>query len=436
MKVAFINTYDVYGGAAIACNRVFQAVRQAPAITSAKLLVQQKDSQDANVLAWSTSFLGRKKAFLRFALERFYFLQFAKDRSVQYAFSPANLGIDISKHPLIQEADIIHLHWTTFGFLSLKSLDKLAQLGKPVVWTLHDMWAFTGGCHYTGECTNFHVSCGNCQFLKRPRSKDISYKIFQKKFKIFHQLDLHVVTSSHWLGQEAQQSSLFKRSINSSNQVSIQTIPTPIDIEAFKPVAKAEIRSKLKLNPQKFQVLFGAMNIADQRKGFKYFEEALQILKSQYPDLNEQMELLIFGKASPELLAALPYPVNNLGVLSGSEQMSQAYNAADLFIIPSLEDNLPNTIIEALACGTPTVAFHTGGIPDMIYHQHNGYLAQYKDAKDLAKGIHWALAEADYVQLSQNAHQKALDNFTESAVAHQYIQLYQKVLAQKNKPNK
>ncbi|OJJ23690.1 hypothetical protein BKI52_04885 [marine bacterium AO1-C] len=428
MKIAFINTYDTYGGAAIACNRVFQALRQNPEITSAKLLVQQKDSQDTNVLLWSDSFFGRKKAFLRFALERFYFLQFAKDRSVQYAFSPANLGVDISKHPIVQTADIIHLHWTSFGFLSLKSLNKLAKLGKPIVWTLHDMWAFTGGCHYTGTCTNFQISCGDCQFLKKPNQTDLSYKIFQKKFKIFHQLNLSIVTSSNWLAQTAQQSSLFKRSINSSNQVSIQTIPTPINTKYFKPVGKTETRTKLKINPKKFQVLFGAMNIADQRKGFKYFQEALQILRNQYPDLNEKMELLIFGKASPELLAALPYPVNNLGILSGNEQMSQAYNAADLFIIPSLEDNLPNTIMESLACGTPTVAFHTGGIPDMIDHQQNGYLAQYKSAEDLAKGIYWALNEANYPQLSQNAHQKMLDGFTESVVANQYIQLYKKIL--------
>ena len=429
MKIAFINTFDVYGGAAVACNRVFQAVKQAPEVTSTKLLVQQKDSQDSNVLAWSDSFIGRKKAFLRFALERFYFLQFAKNRSVQYAFSPANLGVDISKHFLVKEADILHLHWTSFGFLSLKSWQKLAQLNKPIVWTLHDMWAFTGGCHYTGTCTNYQVSCGGCQFLKKPYAKDISYKIFQKKFKIFHQLNLSIVTSSNWLAQTAQQSSLFKRSINSSNQISIKTIPTPINIESFKPVDKTQTRAKLKINPQKFQVLFGAMNIADQRKGFKYFQEALQVLRNEYSELNEQMELLIFGKASAELLAALPYPVNNLGVLSGNEQMSQAYNAADLFVIPSLEDNLPNTIIESLACGTPTIAFHTGGIPDMIDHQQNGYLAQYQNAPDLAKGIHWALTQANYAQLAQNARQKVLDNFTEETVANQYVKLYQKTLS-------
>lgn len=431
MKVVVLNTFDTYGGAAIACNRVFQSIKQAPEVKSAKLLVHQKDSEDPNVLVWSSSYFGKKKAFLRFALERFYFLQFAKNRSVQYAFSPANLGIDISKHPLVQEADIIHLHWTNFGFLSLKSLQKLAQLGKPIVWTLHDMWAFTGGCHYTADCRNFQVSCGNCQFLKTPRDRDLSYKIFQKKFKIFHQFNLNVVTSSHWLAQEARQSSLFKRSINSNNQVSVQTIPTPINTEDFQPEDKAAIRQKLGLKPNKLQVLFGAMNIADQRKGFKYFAEALQILKNQYPDLNDRVEMLIFGKTSPEMLQALPYPVNNLGVLSGSKQMSQAYNAADLFIIPSLEDNLPNTILEALACGTPTVAFHTGGIPDMIDHQQNGYLVEYKNTEDLAKGIHWTLTQTDYVQLEQNARQKILDNFTEPMVANRYVQLYKKILAEK-----
>lgn len=430
MKVLLINTYDTYGGAAVACKRVFQAIRDNKNISSAHLLVQQKDTQEQNIEVWSSSFVGRKKSFLRFVTERLLFLRFAKNRSVQYAFSPANVGVDISQHPLVQEADIIHLHWTTFGFLSLRSLQKLANLNKPIVWTLHDMWAFTGGCHYTGDCRNFQVNCGNCQFLKRPHDRDLSYKVFQKKFTFFSKAALHIVTSSRWLAQEARQSSLIKRSINSSNEVPVRTIPTPIDHHTYAPVNKVKLREELNLPQDKFLVLFGAMNIADKRKGFKYFKDALDLLKQMPINIDQEIALVIFGKASAEMLDLLPYPTHNLGVLSGDEKIAQAYNAASLFVIPSLEDNLPNTIIESLACGTPVVAFDTGGIPDMVEHQQNGYLAKYKSAEDLAKGIHWVWQKSDTKQLANNARQKVLDNFTEEKVSNQYIELYKKILDQ------
>ena len=434
MKVVLINTYDTYGGAAVACQRLLNALQAHPKIDSVRMLVQEKKGDNALVEGWANTYWTKKQAFLKFSLERLSFLRHEKSKQVRFAFSPANTGVDITQHPLVQQADIIHLHWINFGFLSVKSLEKLFRLGKPVFWTLHDMWAFTGGCHYAGTCIHYQVRCGDCDFLKSPKPKDLSARILQKKFRAYHQAPLDIVTCSKWLADIAQQSSLFKRSINAQSQVNIQSIPNPINVDTFQPTDKAKIRKKLGIKTTKLQVLFGAMNVADQRKGFKYFQEALQILRNQYPDLDEQMELLIFGKASPELLQALPYPVNNLGVLSGNEPMSQAYNAADLFVIPSLEDNLPNTIMESLACGTPTVAFRTGGIPDMIDHQQNGYLAQYQDANDLAKGIYWALTRADYPQLAQNARQKVLNNFTEKVVADQYVQLYEKILAQKNTP--
>lgn len=430
MKILLINTYDAYGGAAVACNRLLKALEKNNDVSTAQMLVQEKSSTQENIGEWANTYWRKKKAFLRFSLERLSFLPYEKDKSVRFAFSPANTGVDISQHPLVKAADIIHLHWINFGFLSIQSLQKLFQTGKPIVWTLHDMWAFTGGCHYAGTCTHFQERCGNCHFLRKPKDKDLSWRILQKKFKAYHNAQLHLVTCSKWLAQVAHQSSLFKRSISSHNPPSIQSIPNPIDTLDFYPQDKIQIRQQLGLPSDKFLVLFGAMNIADKRKGFEYFKQSLEVLKQMQNKTQQALELVIFGKTSEELIQLLPYPSHNLGSLSSTEKIAQAYNVADLFVIPSLEDNLPNTIMESLACGTPVVAFDTGGIPDMVVHQQNGYLAEYKSAEDLAQGIYWVWQQADNKQLAHNAHQKVLDNFSEESVSDRYIKLYKKILDQ------
>jgi glycosyltransferase involved in cell wall biosynthesis len=206
IKILLINTYDNYGGASLACVRLLKALEKQG--IEAKLLVQVKNLPEVNIRGIAENYWAKKLALARFAGERAQFAWYARDKSVRFAFSPATTGADISQHPWVQEADVLHLHWINFGFLSLQSLQKLIQLNKPIVWTLHDMWAFTGGCHYVGDCTHFHKTCGNCPLLKNPRPKDWSYQVFQKKFRLYHASHIHFVTCSRWLGEVARQSSL------------------------------------------------------------------------------------------------------------------------------------------------------------------------------------------------------------------------------------
>jgi glycosyltransferase involved in cell wall biosynthesis len=421
MKITLINTFHFSGGAAVACHRLMHALQKNG--VEATMLVQELNFPDKHAVEAQPGYIGRKKALARFAADRFYFLLHEKNKEVRFAFSPANVGTDISQHPIIGEADIIHLHWINFGFLSIDSLKKLLQLNKPIVWTLHDMWAFTGGCHYSGNCTHYQTHCHTCPFLKNPHPKDLSYKVFEQKLALLNEARISFVTCSEWLGSLAGKSTLLK-------PFPIQAIPNPIDTEIYKPIGRQQAREALQLPADKKLILFGAFKIADPRKGFRYLKEALQILKQNYPGQTESIGLLLFGKTDPELVKAdLGFRQYHLGKLSSTEKLVQVYNAADVFVLPSLEDNLPNTVMESLACGTPAVTFNTGGIPEMITHGQNGYLAQYQSAEDLAAGIYRVLFSADAHALHTAARQKVLSDYNESLVARKYSGLYHQLLA-------
>jgi glycosyltransferase involved in cell wall biosynthesis len=419
MKVTLINSSDAGGGAPMACMRLLKALQMKQ--VNAHLVVNEKKTGDELVRTVSRGFFGRLRAKYNFFAERLPFIAFdAEDKSVRFAFSTAKTGVDINNEKLVKEADVLHLHWTNQGFLSTYNLRQLFNLGKPVVWTLHDMWAFTGGCHYAGECDHFMHHCGHCWMLRDPGSKDISNKGWNRKMHLFADPESVVfVTCSHWLANVARTSSLLKG-------FRIETIPNPIDVNLFEPQDKVAARQKWSINADAKVILFGAANIMDRRKGIRYLVEALDQLKNNYPD-NEQVEVVIFGKNKSFDVSMLPFKVYELDVISAQQDLAELYSLADVFVSPAIEDNLPNTIMEALACGTPVVAFDMGGIPDMVDHQQNGYLAKFKSPVDFAAGISYALDGRNAAILATNARNKVLQNFTNEIVAQQYINLYQSI---------
>ena len=419
MKVTLVNTFQFSGGAAVACYRLLQALNKNQ--VEASLLVQQQSFGDAHVLSIGDSFPGKQKAWLRFSADRFYFMLHEKNKAVRFAFSPANVGTDISHHPLIRQADIIHLHWINFGFLSLHSIEKLIDLGKPIVWTMHDMWAFTGGCHYSGDCKRYLSHCHSCPFLRNPHPEDLSYQVFEKKLALLARASITFVACSQLLANLAKESRLLA-------EFPVISIPNPIDTTVYAPIEKSLARKALSLPANKKLILFGAFKITDPRKGFIYLLQALHLLYQKYPASSEELGLLVFGKTDQALVEELPFPVYSLGTLSETSKLVEAYNAASVFVLPSLEDNLPNTVMEALACGTPVVAFDTGGIPEMISHLETGYLAEYRSAQSLAEGIYEVLFKATYATLSSNARKKVLDTYSENVVAEKYTALYKNLL--------
>ena len=173
-------------------------------------------------------------------------------------------------------------------------------------------------------------------------------------------------------------------------------------------------------------MLFGSVKISDKRKGFDYLVEACKILSTKYPELSKDLGVVVMGKEAEQYSTLFPFPIYSMNYVSSEKDLVDIYNAVDLYVTPSLQDNLPNTIMEAMACGTPCVGFHIGGIPEMIDHLHNGYVAEYKSAEDFANGIHWALTEGDYNTLSEEAYRKVVACYSEGAVAKRYIDIYNK----------
>jgi glycosyltransferase involved in cell wall biosynthesis len=415
MKVTLINTSDAGGGAPAACLRLLKALVWQK--VDAELLVQYNKTNDQQVEGIVNNRISKLKAQFNFLRERIPFMLFhEKDKSVRFAFSSANDGTSIIDHPLVKGADILHLHWTNSGFLSIDDLKELVDTGKPIVWTLHDMWAFTGGCHYSGTCDNFMRECGNCIFLRDAGDNDLSHSGWLRKADLFaNAKNITFVTCSKWLAGVAKQSSLIKN-------CRIEAIPNPIDINVYAPKDKIVGRTKRGIHPSAKIILFGAANINDRRKGITYLVDALNILKKEHPE--SQTEVVIFGKNKHFDVTQLPFKVHELSLITSQDELAEIYSMADVFVTPSLEDNLPNTIMEALACGTPVVAFNTGGIPEMVDHQQNGYLARFKDAADMAKGLHEVITAADPSLLAANARQKVLNNYTNEIVAIQYLDLY------------
>jgi len=419
VKVTLINTSDAGGGAPVACARLLKAL-EVDKIDVA-MLVQHKKTGEPRINSVIKNWFEKQIAKLNLLRERLPFIFFyARDKSVRFAFSTAATGRSIINEPAIKNADIIHLHWTNFGFLSIDNLKQLAATGKPIVWTLHDMWAFTGGCHYAGVCDHFTRQCGDCYFLKHPHGRDLSHKVWLEKQRLFAQYkNITFVTCSNWLAGEAKTSSLLQG-------FRVEAIPNPINTAIYAPKDKLAARAKRNINPNTKLILFGAANINDRRKGLSYLVEALNTLKASQPEAS--IEVALFGKNKHFDVGLLPFPVHQLGLITSQTELVEIYSMADITVSPSVEDNLPNIIMESMACGTPVAAFNTGGIPDLIDHLQNGYMAQLKSGEDLAKGIRHILFEADAMMMSAAAREKVVASFSNEKVAGRYINVYKSVL--------
>jgi glycosyltransferase involved in cell wall biosynthesis len=417
MRITIVNTSDSRGGAAIAALRLFKSLYKI--LPQTRMLVREKLTETPGIVGLSDTGFKRFKSQLQFLFERLSFIPRAKSKDFWFAFSPANIGQSITDIPEIKDADIIHLHWIHMGFLSINDIQNLVKTGKPIVWSLHDMWVFTGGCHYAGSCTNFMKSCGNCALLAMPSNRDFSYRIHKKKLRHFDSANINFIAVSNWMAENARKSSLIGRS-------RITVLPNPIDTEIYKPANKIAIREKLGLPKDRFLILSGAANLKDKRKGFAYLVDALSQIARNRPGISDKYGLISFGKSSEVELNSIP--VFAQSYLKDDKDIAKLYQAADVFVLPTMEDNLPSTVMEALACGTPVVAFNTGGIPDMVEHKKNGYLAELRNVDDLISGIEWIENHSEIEQIRNNARQKVLMNFSMDVVTEKYVSFYKDLL--------
>jgi len=419
IKALHINTSDIQGGAARAAFRLNKALNKLN--VNSEMFVQSKTGDDINVKSVAETKIQKAFAKIRPYYEML-FLELYKNRQ-KAPFSVARTGVDICKNKYVKEADLINLHWINAGFLSLKSIKKLNQLNKPIVWTLHDMWPFTGGCHYSGGCTKYKAKCGQCPILNSCKDRDLTRRIWGKKNKYYKYLNLTIVTCSTWLAQCAKDSSLF-------NDLRIEVIPNSVDTNVFKPIKKEIARDILNLPQNKYLVSFGAASAtSDKRKGFYYLNEALGKIKKDYPQIKDDIELLVFGASYSEDINKLSIKTNFLGRLNDDHSLALCYSAADMFVGPSLEEAFGLTYTEAMACSTPCVAFDYSGPKDIINHKQNGYLAEYKSVDDIAQGICWMLEDKKrLIDMGKKARQKVLDNYTYDIVGNKYLKLYKELL--------
>jgi glycosyltransferase involved in cell wall biosynthesis len=417
LKVIHLSSSDYNGGAAIAAKRIVIAQRLLPELDS-KLLVQIKRNKDNFIISSNSSTANKILSSIRQVADELSIRLLSVQSRGRFTFP--FWGEDVSNDVNLKEADIINLHWINGGFLSLKSLVKLAALNKPVVWTLHDMWAFTGGCHYASECNRFFDHCSNCPSLLLKSERDFSYKIYDSKLELYRQLNLTFITCSNWLAEEASKSSLLKNK-------KVFVIPNPLRTEIFKPINQKIARERLELPIDKKIILIGAMNLKDERKGFWLLIEALNIFKSI--KLHVDIELVVFGKLNDESLQKIPIKIHQLGKLKSEDEIIYAYNSADVYLAPSLQDNLPNTVMEAMACGTPVVAFNVGGIPDMVDDGINGFLATLKSSEELAKSIELILSDEELSKrFSLAAREKVIKNFDEKLISEKYFEVYKSLV--------
>ncbi|MCQ2204569.1 MAG: glycosyltransferase family 4 protein [Bacteroidales bacterium] len=419
MKIVHINKTDAGGGAAVAALRIHRSLLRSG--IDSHILVQEQRRNEANEHTLGKGMVYDSKNFYRFVKERLTILPQERDSNMRYNFSIANTGQSIVDAKVVQEADIIHLHWINQGFLSLENLKEIFELGKPIVWTLHDMWPFTGGCHYAGTCFEFNEHCGFCPFLKKKEKRDMSFETYAKKREIYANGNLTVVTCSRWLASMAKSSSLLKNT-------RVTTIPNPIDTKFYRPMDREVCREELGLPQDKKLILFGAANILDVRKGFRYLEEALTIIQDNFPAISDRIELVVFGKLEKGWTNRFSFKIHTMDFISDPMKLVKLYNAADTFILPSLQDNLPNTVVESLCCGTPVVGFGIGGIPEMITHMQTGFLAEVKNSLSLANGIYNMLFFNQ--QQRDQVREAAIATFAENIVSKQYIDLYNKLLNQ------
>ena len=416
MRVLLVNTSEHTGGASIAAKRLMKALNQNG--VEARLLVRDRLTDQADVIALPQSPLLKLRFFLE-RMEVFLLNRFSKVNL--FAIDHAAHGNDITQLPAFREADVIHLHWVNQGMLSLKDIRKILKCGKPVVWTLHDTWACMGICHNPDRCEQWKKECGFCPLLRQGSANDLSHRTFLRKQRLYREGRIQFVTCSNWLADVCRHSTLLK-------DQEVVSIPNPIDTDYFCPGNKEEARRRLGLPLDKKVLLFVAYKATDKNKGIDYLLKAIEILHERNRALTEQLCIVPVGREAETLRHRFACEAFPQEYVSDSQTMLDLYRAADLLAMPTLMDNLPNTVVEAMACGVPCVASNVGGLPQMVTPGVDGYLSRLRDAEDFATGVEQVLGSEKYAEMAQAARRNAVQTYSERVVAQRYRDVYEKYL--------
>lgn len=416
MNIAILSTFVIEGGAPIAAWRLHKGFQQIN--ERSRMIVKVKSVKDKGIHQVSVPNLKNRieeRAF--FQLERKLNQSMRTQLSNTY-FSPPYPTLDLTHVDMIKDADVINLHWVA-KFLSVESIAQLLNLGKPVVWTLHDQNPFTGGCHYTAGCQKYRDDCRECPQLKRDGFQ-IPFHVLGKKLKLWNK-NLVIVTPSRWLAHCARQSRLFR-------DLRIEVIPNSLETELFKPISKPHAKQELGLNPHAFTLLLGAYTGFEKRKGYRELVDTLvRCLKNErFRKLSREglVNLLAFGPPQEDLKEFF-MDIKSFGYITDPQQLAIMYSAADAFLLPSREDNLPNTMLESMACGTPVLSFEIGGMPDMIENGVTGYLAPAFDTEKYAELILKVAFDGGRERMGRSCRELIEGKYTLNTQADNYVSLFE-----------
>lgn len=411
MRVVHLGSSARHGGAAIASYRLHKGLRSLG--VDSMMLVDKLTQPEEHIIGPSGN-LNKLTARLSPKLDRIpgRFSALPLDR-LSSSWLPDRLYNRVNAlHP-----DILNLHWMNDGFMRIETLPRFRQ---PIVWTLHDMWPFAGGEHYVGESIRYKEGYTAQNRPAAETGLDVNRWVWQRKRKSWSKMtNLVLAAPSRWMADCARESALF-------GHFRIDVLPNGIDHERFLPMDHAVARRILGLPEDKKLILYGAGSAtSDKRKGFHLLVDALKGLETRVNPLD--YELVVFGSSSGD--NSFEMKTHYLGNLHDEISMALVYAAADVFVAPSLEDNLPNTVLESLSCGTPVVAFNIGGIPDMVSHEKNGFLASPFDPVELTLGLLWVLEdEPRWKALAEEARSTVVGKFTLQHSARRYLNLYDELL--------
>lgn len=411
MRILIVNTIEERKGSAVAAKRLMESLK-ANGI-KVKMLVRNKQTDQTGVVSPDRGWL----QIWKFVWERIVIWKANRfKKNFLYDVDIANTGTDITSFPEFQQADIVHLHWINQGMLSLKNIQKILGSGKPVIWTMHDMWPCTGICHFTKGCTNYQQECNYCPYIYGGGGKkDLSTRVFRKKKELYKMAPITFVARNRFLEEQARKSALL-------SGMTVMSIPNPVNTVHFKPRNKISSRKELDLPQNLRLILFNSSEVTER----SFLVDVCKGLVEKYPGLKESVGLVIYGGHSERMQGLFSLPVYALDYMK-EERRAHLYNAVDLLVVSFSRENLPGTIMEAMACGLPCVGADAGGIPEVIDHLHNGYIARYRSVEGFVEGIHWILSEPEYEILSREAVRKVETEYSEECVARRYIDLYNKL---------
>lgn len=407
MKAAHFCTTD-FGGAFRAASRINSAMRLCNADSSLFVRTKTRSDTDCTGIIDTPvkSFVSKSKNLAN--------LMLSKGEVITDRF-----GTDITKTQAAKNADVIILHWVN-SFVSAGTIKKLAESGKPVIWVMHDMWPYTGGCHHGYGCERYEEGCGKCPFLKSTDENDRSRKNFLQKQEALKGSGFAIVSPSIWNKECSEKSGIMAG-------LQKHVIRNPIDTKIYNPQGDPYlIRKKLGLPMHKKLILFGAMvQSVHKWEGMQMVAEAVALLPA---DIKKDCELLLFGNAPGMDLSVFDIPARSLGHIDGEKEIADIYRAADVFISPSVADNYPNTLLESICCGTPCVCFDIGGMGDLVKTGVTGYLAAPKDTGDLSKGL-FAVFDSDLKEkLKSPEHNKNLSDNSYDIIGRQYVKLCEELM--------